>query len=253
MRLFAVSDSVLWNSLRVTGLIVWEDNPWEGLSVADVVYLSGHPARSSAGARAASSTSASAVNPALRARGVAKRAVHHSAGIESRWCHLRAESADTPMSEAMAPGERQSPITSRKVLKRGDMPPSIGQSVLKSKANLSHDTGPELLDPAGMDRMSESEEKAAFIQRTRLAREARFPEGQKPMYKILGIDQGTYKQYEIRTPLPRKYIPLFCHATGVTMEWLLAGEGRGPNVVGLSQPAPKPKKRARKPRKVRAA
>jgi hypothetical protein len=232
-------------------LSVWEDSLEDG-SMGGVVYLNDH-ARSSTGERAAISTRSSAVNPASRAGAAAKRAVHHSAGIEFRCCHLRATSAETPISEAMAPGERQSPITSRKVLKRGDMPPSIGQSVLKSKANLSHDTGPELLDPAGMDRMSESEEKAAFIRRTRMAREARFPEGQKPIYKILGIAQGTYKQYETRTPLPYRFIEKFCLACGIDIPWLLTGEGKGPNVVGLPQPAPKLKKRTRKPRRVRAA
>lgn len=106
------------------------------------------------------------------------------------------------------------------------------------------------------DRMSETEEKAAFIRRTRMAREARFPEGQKPMYKILGIDQGTYKQYETRTPLPHRFIPKFCWACGIDTEWLLAEEGRGPSVVGLParpETAPPAKKRARKRRKAKAA
>ena len=40
------------------------------------------------------------------------------------------------------------------------------------------------------------------------------------MSKILGIDQGRYKQYETRTPLPHEFIPAFCAATRITEEWL---------------------------------
>jgi hypothetical protein len=101
--------------------------------------------------------------------------------------------------------------------------------------------------PAMPDRMSETEEKAAFIGRVRAAREARFPT-QKPMLTILGIEQGTYKQYETRTPLPYRFIPKFCAACGVSIEWLLTGEGEGPMVVPLPAKRnrtsnPKPEKR----------
>lgn len=92
------------------------------------------------------------------------------------------------------------------------------------------------------DRMTETEEKAAFISRTRAAREARF-DTQGPMLTILGVPQGTYKQYETRTPLPYRFIPKFCAACGVTMEWLLTGEGRGPVAIPL------PSKRERAPAK----
>lgn len=92
------------------------------------------------------------------------------------------------------------------------------------------------------ERMSETEEKLAFIRRVRLAREARF-DSQHPMCVILGIDQGTYKQYETRTELPNKYIPKFVAATGVSFEWLHTGEGKGPeNMV----PVPKPSKGRKK-------
>jgi len=78
-----------------------------------------------------------------------------------------------------------------------------------------------------MPRMSETEEKLSFIRRVKLAREAAF-DSQKPMLTILGLEQGTYKQYETRTPLPHRFIPKFCAATQVSIEWLLTGEGRGP-------------------------
>lgn len=58
---------------------------------------------------------------------------------------------------------------------------------------MSYDIAATFGDSSDMpDRMSESEEKAAFIGRTRAARMARF-EKQKPMLTILGLDQGTYK------------------------------------------------------------
>lgn len=102
------------------------------------------------------------------------------------------------------------------------------------------------------DRMSETEEKLAFIRRTKAAREARFPEGQKPMLTILGVEQGTYKQYETRTPLPHRYIPKFCAATGVSLDWLLTGEGKGPRVEGFIRHVPK-RTRATGRSKTRAA
>jgi hypothetical protein len=119
------------------------------------------------------------------------------------------------------------------------IPGLLGPFVLDVKANVSYDTGIDSLDNADMDRMSETEEKLSFIGRVRAARMARYPT-QKPMLTILGVDQGTYKQYEKRTPLPHRYIPKFCAATGVSMEWLLTGEGQGPAV----EPLPAPRKRA---------
>lgn len=103
---------------------------------------------------------------------------------------------------------------------------------------MSYDGLTPVLENISMDRMSETEEKAAFIRRTKLAREARFPT-QNPMLVILGVEQGTYKQYETRTPLPHRFIPKFCAATGVSLEWLLTGEGRGPAVTPIPQSVPK--------------
>lgn len=126
------------------------------------------------------------------------------------------------------------------------MPHLLGHTVLKSKANLSRAC--EQADDVNgdMDRMSETEERAAFIRRVKMAREARYPT-QKPMCLILGIEQGTYKQYETRTPLPHRFIPKFCAATGVQIRWLLTGEGRGPvEVAQFDQAKPaKPKRKAR--------
>lgn len=97
--------------------------------------------------------------------------------------------------------------------------------------------------------MSETEERLAFVGRVKAARKARY-KTQKPMCMLLGIEQGTYKQYETRSPLPHRFIPKFCAATGVDMEWLLTGEGQGPRVEEYPRVVPK---RARGRAKARAA
>jgi hypothetical protein len=104
----------------------------------------------------------------------------------------------------------------------------LGHTVLKSKAKVSRDYDAVLADYSVMaDRMTEAEEKAFFIGRTKAARLAKY-DTQKEILVLLELDQGTYKQYETRTPLPLRLIPKFCAATGVSMEWLLTGEGKGP-------------------------
>ena len=103
----------------------------------------------------------------------------------------------------------------------------IGQFVPTFKANTSRDCEHTAWDNVSMTRMSETEETLSFIRRVKQAREAAF-ETQRPMLTILGLEQGTYKQYESRTPLPHRFIPKFCAATKVSMEWLLTGEGQGP-------------------------
>ena len=127
------------------------------------------------------------------------------------------------------------------------MAANLGRVVLSVKDDKSCDDSASFSETKGMaERMSETEERLAFIARTRAAREARF-ETQKPMITILGIDQGTYKQYEIRTPLPHRHIPKFCAACGVTMEWLLTGEGKGPAVM----PFPTKRMRSKAPKTIK--
>lgn len=215
------------------------------LRIADYRHLR----TSSAGSRAARAAKVSAFKRAECADGVSRMDHHHSAGMRSRCHHLRTAAAPAPISEANASGESQSPITERKDAMWPDMPIGLGQSVLDVKAILSHDDGTHLYENRPMaDRMSETEEKLAFIGRVKRARMARY-DTQKPMCTILGIDQGTYKQYETRTPLPHRLIPKFCAATGVDMEWLLTGEGKGP----VEADVPPPQKRPRKLRRANAA
>ena len=115
---------------------------------------------------------------------------------------------------------------------------------------MSYDWGQKVRDNDGMgEQLSETEQKAAFIARTKAARKARFPT-QNPILTILGLEQGTYKQYEKRTPLPHRFIPKFCAATGVTVDWLLTGEGKGPVALDTPREAPQ---RGRKPQRRKAA
>lgn len=171
---------------------------------------------------------------------------HHSGGMLSRCHHLVIADAGAPVSADIAsraptrdPQALQDFSCQRSITARNESgsdvgamdasvtAESLGRIVLKSKAILSHDCGQSFQDyPAAMARMSETEERLAFVRRVRMAREARFAT-QGPMLILLEIDQGTYKQYESRTPLPHRYIPKFCAATGVSMEWLLTGEGSG--------------------------
>jgi hypothetical protein len=186
------------------------------------------------GGRAAKSAKRSAVNEeAPAATVVCNIADHHSDGIRSRCHHFRTAVKGAPMSAANASCEDQSETTDRKDT-ISDMDGTLGQKVLESKANVSRDKNEAFGEYPRMGRkVSETEEKAAFIQRTKLARIARF-KSQTPICTILDLEQGTYKQYETRTYLPHRYIPKFCAATGVDIEWLLTGEGLGPAQAPVS-------------------
>jgi len=203
---------------------------------------------------ATSAVIVSADKPERAARSVPSTADHHSAGILLRCRHFETVQPDSFMP---ADAETSSAIASRDGHRsmidlnevNSAMPSNLGQSVLKSKANVSYDEKIPLGHYPAMDRMSESEEKAAFIQRVKAAREARFPT-QAPILIILGIPQGQYKHYEKRTPLPHRFIPKFCAATGVSVEWLLTGEGKGPAIADIPKAT---KTRTRRALKAKAA
>lgn len=115
----------------------------------------------------------------------------------------------------------------------------LGQMVLNCNDKTSYDCGNGFGDNAAMpDRMSETEETAAYIGRVREAREAKFST-QKPVYKFLEVEQDQYKHWETKRPMPRRYIPKFCIITEVSMEWLLTGDGKGPLVPEIPPHVPK--------------
>lgn len=99
------------------------------------------------------------------------------------------------------------------------------------------------------DRMSETEERLAFIRRTKLAREARY-DTQNPICELLGIPQGKYKHYEKRTPLPYRFILKFCLACDIDILWLLTGEEKykGPVTKVYPSLVQEKRPRGRKPR-----
>ena len=168
--------------------------------------------------------------------------------MRSRCDHFGTGVTGAPISRAMSPCVVQRPFTSRKDegadLDGSVMEGFLGQSVLKGKANVSYDCGEVFPDsPAMPDRMSETEEKLAFIARVKAARLSRF-DTQKPMCTFLGVEQGTYKQYETRTPLPYRFLPKFAAATGISLEWLLTGEGQGPAVEEFPREVPKRQRKA---------
>lgn len=199
--------------------------------------------------RACIEASASKVTPAMFLDSANPTSeTQYSGGILPRCAHLLTAEAETSKKPAT---RKSSDIASKegqrasRVRGESDMFESLGLIVLNVKANLSYDCEQRVSQTAFMaDRMSETEEKLAFIRRVRAAREARF-DTQKPMLTILDIEQGTYKQYETRTPLPYRYIPKFCAATGVEIDWLLTGEGKGPAV----QPLPSRRSRDAKQKK----
>ena len=205
--------------------------------------------RTPAVSRAARATNISALRPALRATEVAKIGAHHSAGMDLRSSHLRIVSGFADMSEASAKREGHSPITSLNDFGASDMPDVIVQSVLHRKSEMSYDIQNPPLDNWSMDRMTESEETDAFIGRTKQAREAKFTT-QKPVYEFLGVKQSHYKHWETKRPMPRRFIPKFCTICEISMEWLLTGEGEGPQAIPV---APSPIKRTSKRPRARAA
>ena len=219
-----------------------------------VVNFAKHHARASTisggTGRATKAVIVSAERPAPLAVSVLSTADHHSAGMLLRCHHLvtvhpdNLMPADLDTSSAIAWREGQRSMIAWNEGKSA-MPNNLGQTVLDCKANVSYDAEKLLRHASDMDRMSESEEKAAFIQRVKQAREARFPT-QGPILTILGIPQGQYKHYEKRTPLPHRFIPKFCAATGVSVDWLLTGEGKGPVALEVPRAAKKPTRKAPK-------
>lgn len=206
--------------------------------MGDVLYFQRRRhVRASATSRAAKVANNSAVTPAEQATGVASTAFHHSAGMRSRCHHLRAAATPAPISDAMASGETQSPMTERNEV-MSDMESSLGQLVLNCKAKVSHDCGPSRCQNRPVSKDAVSQYQHDFIARVRAARAARY-DSQQALCDVLEIDQGLYKWYETERWLPHELIARFCLACGVTIDWLITGKGKGPAI------SPRPAKRQR--------
>jgi DNA-binding XRE family transcriptional regulator len=217
-----------------------EDNSTSGQNV--IAFPKRRHARASAGSRAASLAKVSAVTPADFAGSDCETANHHSPGMRSLCDHFRMAGTPAPRSDAIASCDGQSRITSRN--EAGScMPNVLGQSVLKSKPNVSHDDCGPMGQNVPMKNQAKSAYKAAFLGRVAAARLLRF-ETQDPAATAIGLAQDTYKQYETRSLMPHHLIPRFCAICGVSTEWLISGKGAGPAVMPAPEVKPRAPKRA---------
>lgn len=93
-----------------------------------------------------------------------------------------------------------------------------------STLRLSRDLRPRREQNVSMSETSGTDYKTDFLHRTKHAREkAGFT--QEEIARVLQIPQDTYKQYEIRSLLPHRYIGAFCAATRISETWLITGHG----------------------------
>jgi DNA-binding transcriptional regulator YiaG len=178
----------------------------------------------------AKSTRVLAARPPPRAVSVSKSARQNSAGTLSRCRHLEAVEGFTLISSAKALIEGQRPITSRKELKER-ISCLLREFVVKSKSllgdapKLSQDSQDELSHSQAMtDYLDE------FTQRVLSARVAA-QLSQEQIAHVLQVPQPTYSKYEGRSLMPHRYMWTFCLACGVSVEWLVTGQGPGVPLV----------------------
>lgn len=195
----------------------------------EVIYPPRFHAR--AASRRAKLVSKSAETAAVRAFSVAKIEDHHSEGIESRCHHLVTMPADAPISDASAsraPCASLAPQSSMTDLNDVicDMPPPLGQSVLKSKSLLSLDGGKALghtVPMAGNKLKTQLDQE--FIRRVIKAREASGMT-QQEVADGMGVPQDHYKHWELKRVMPHYLIPRFCIVARVEDGWLISGRGQ---------------------------
>lgn len=70
--------------------------------------------------------------------------------------------------------------------------------------------------------MSVTKDQYDYIARVREARK-RSGHTQEVVAAEIGVDRGTYSNYEISRPMPQKYIGKFCAFIGVSTEWIING------------------------------
>lgn len=202
---------------------------------------------------AASSTIVSDVKPARSARGRAKTADHHSAGMLSRCHHFSTAAGSAPISPAndrtaarrglSGDGNQSSMIERKDLIVTCDLPmtESLGQIVLNRKMILSCDcaaAGDKY--PAMPKAQPTTAFRRDFIARTRWARIGRsFTQAQAA--DLLGLAQDKYKQYESRTLLPHELVARFCLLCGIDESWLFTAKGRAPAIP--EPPRQEPRKR----------
>jgi ribosome-binding protein aMBF1 (putative translation factor) len=220
-----------------------------------IVRFPARHARASQTSRAARLVRSSAVTQFAPASSVANTAAHHSAGMLSLCHHLETADAPAPISAAIASREGQSSMIERNEV----IPQSIGQTVLKRKANPSLDSEQSV---GHYVRMRESDEDRQYKQElTRRVAEARISRGwtQRQAAEALGMPQDKYKQYEGRSIMPPRLYERFCLIFMVNLVWLVTGKGKKPpkplkivaqEVDEQVSARPKPKKNQRRATRV---
>ena len=206
--------------------------------------------------KAASSARVSALRPASLARCVASKDDHHSAGMLWRCHHLETCAAEAPISSAHNSRVGQSSTTLRNEQKRSVMPINLGQIVLDCKDKMDHDTTNFSVQNVLMAYWTEKQFIREFIRRTRSARIGPYPSkkrfSQPKLAKLLGMSQGTYKNYETNRQLPLYLLPLFCDLCGVRIDEMLAPLS-GATIEPINAPEPVSKPRRGRRRKSKAA
>lgn len=125
---------------------------------------------------------------------------------------------------------------------KSDMASTMGQSVPKIKAIVSHDyTEPSGQNvPMGEDfeMLTEKAWRAAFMQRLREVQGART---QQDMADLLGISRDSWNKYVNRgSEMPIFLLPKLAKIGAVSLEWLI----EGPRQKSAARPASEKRKRA---------
>lgn len=199
--------------------------------------------RNSAGSRAANAVKSSAVTPFSEAFGVASSADHHSEGILSRLSHLRTAQEPAPTSAAISSREGHKSMIERNEVK-SDMTESMGQSVPKIKAIVSHDYMPVLGHSVPMsqddENIAETAWREAFCERLR---EVQGKRTQDQMATVLGISRDNWNKYINRgSAVPIRLLPKIAAVGAKSLEWLIGGD-KQPKPA--SKPAPNRRKTAK--------
>lgn len=193
----------------------------------------------------------SAVSPDSLAREVERMERHQRSGTLSRCHHLETCAGLAPISEAHNSRVGQSSTTSRKEPKRSIMDHVLGQIVLDGKYKSCRDTQKFAGQNVLMDKDAEYHFNLVLAARIKAARigvsgdpkDPRFT--QEKLAELLGIRQGTYKNYEKNRPIKHYLIPRFCDLCGISPQSLYLPIDPA-DVSKLVANAPRPVSRAKK-------
>lgn len=155
-----------------------------------------------------------------------------------RWRHFLSADSRTPKSRAASSTTFQSRV--------------IMLSTIRDELSLCQGTKWGAPGPATSIKLGVmiDDEKADVLHeqiaaRTKALREAKRPKiSMQQMATHLGCTVDAYKKYEFRTPLPHRYVALFCAITGATIDYLFTGIERLESKARRPRTAPKVRKRS---------